>query len=216
MIVDFKKTRFPKTPQWIFEHPKIAYPVLAVIIIVSFLFIDQPLAHLLLSAQSSWSDILSLFDRIFSPMLSLLLFPFLCFFIRFIQKREKKSRKIWFLCFATALPILAAKVAAIIIGRATPEWMAVHGEATFRLLNWNPLFHSFPYATSCNIGAIAAAAGSLYPKYAVRAFIAGFAFGLIPALLPVCFLSDAIAGVFLGMILSIWVFRTIRRELMIQ
>ncbi|MBS0628177.1 MAG: hypothetical protein JSS09_08205, partial [Verrucomicrobia bacterium] len=67
--------------------------------------------------------------------------------------------------------------------------------------------------TSCNIAAIGAGLCLLYPKKSLNFLIIGILGGMIPALLNLCFVSDALAGICIGMLLARVIFRTMRKEL---
>lgn len=213
MIVKFKKKSLFKPSKYFLEHPKVLLPLLAICIVASYFFIDKPFALFFASFKTDWMDILSLINSLMTPFFTLLLFPFLFFFIRFVQRKERKSRKLWYLCFATALPIFAASFLNVIVGRSNPEWLFTHKEEIFRLFGWNPSFHSFPSVTSCNIAAIGAGLCLLYPKKSLNFLIIGILGGMIPALLNFCFVSDALAGICIGMLLARVIFRTMRKEL---
>ncbi|MES2199311.1 MAG: phosphatase PAP2 family protein [Chlamydiota bacterium] len=213
MIIEFKKNSFLKPSRFFRENSKIFYPLLIVFIVASYFFIDKSFALFLSSFKSDWLDILFLVNNLMNPFFTLLLFPFLFFFIRFVQRKERKSKKLWYLSFATALPIFAATFLAIIVGRSTPAWLFIHKEMIIRFFQWNPSFHSFPSVTSCNIGALAAALCYLYPKHSYKFFFLGVFVGMIPALLALCFVSDALAGICIGMLGARLVFKIMRREL---
>lgn len=213
MIIEFKKNPFLKPSRFFRENAKIFYPLLAICIVASYFFIDKSFALYISSFKSDWIDILFLINNLMNPFFTLLLFPFLFFFTRFIRKKERKSRKLWYLSFATALPIFLTSFLAIIIGRSNPNWLILHNEMIFRLFQWNPSFHSFPSATSCNIGALGAALCYLYPKQSLKIFPLTILIGFIPALLALCFLSDALAGISIGMLLARAIFKIMRREI---
>lgn len=213
MIIEFKKNPFLKPSRFFRENSKVFYPLLIFCIVASYFFIDKPFALFFSSFKSDWLDILFLVNSLMNPFFTLLLFPTLFFFARFIKKKERKSRKLWYLCFATALPIFLATFLTIIVGRSTPAWLFIHKEMIFRFFEWNPSFHSFPSTTSCNIGALGAALCYLYPKQSYKFFPLGILVGMIPALLTLCFVSDALAGMCIGMLLARTVFKLMRKEI---
>ncbi len=212
MIIDFNKNSRSKKFGGAFYKNKIALGIIAFLTLISFLFIDKSLALFFYSVQSSIQDPLLLISRIFSPFLSLVLFPSLFFWIRFILKNERKSRRLQMLSMTTALSLLVGQFLAIILGRSNPSWLFDHGEITMRLFNWNPSFHSFPNLTSCNIGALSGAFGCLYQKRSNQFFVGGCLLAFIPALLTECFLSDALIGASIGFGISLFVFQTMKKE----
>jgi membrane-associated phospholipid phosphatase len=212
MIVDFKKkTKTGKSP---FKHKSkyILACSLAIIVLLSY-FIDKPFALFFYSLKGDLQEPLELINRLFSPMLSLLVFPSLFFVIRFLARQERKSRKFWFLSLAIPLATLPVKVLEIIFGRSDPDWLFSHQEMTMRLFNWDPSFHSFPSDISSTIGAIATCLALVYPKKSRRFFIGGACLSLVPALSTTCFLTDALVGAGIGFVASSFLYNTMRKEL---
>lgn len=213
MIIEFKKNQHLKPSRFFRENYKIFYPLLIVCIVACYFFIDKPFALFFSSFKTDWLDILSLINNLMNPSFALLVFPSLFFFIRFVQRKERKSKKIWYLSFATAIPILLVTFLNILVGRSSPSWLLAHNEMIFRSFQWNPSFHSFPSTTSCNIGAIGAALCYLYPKHSYKLFPSSIVLGIVPAVLSTCFLSDALAGTCIGMLLARGVFKLMRKEM---
>lgn len=216
MIVKFKKpktSKISKISKLPLHNPKIFYPLLAALIVACALFLDKPFALFFSSFQSDWKDLLVLVNSIMNPYLSLLLFPTLFFFVRFVQRKERKSRKLWYLSFATALPLFLTSFLQVLFGRSNPDWFFTHKEIIFRFFEWNSSFHSFPSSTACNIAGIGSALAYVYPKYSARFFLGGTLLGLVPAVLNACFLSDSLAGICCGVLLSMFIYKTMRKEL---
>lgn len=213
MIIEFKKKSLLKPSKFFLERPKLLLPLLGICIVASYFFIDKSFALFFATHKNEWMDILYLINSLMTPFFTLLLLPFLFFFVRFLQRKDRKSRKLWFLCFATALPIFFASFVGVIIGRSNPEWLFLHKEMAFRFFQWNSTFHSFPSITSCNIAALGAGLALVYPKQSLKFFFAGLLGGMIPAVLTLCFVSDALAGIFIGMLLARAVFRAMRKEI---
>ncbi len=213
MIVDFKKKPFVKSTRLFLSRPKILYPLLVVCIVALYFFLDKPFALFFLSTKSDWQDLLFLINGLMNPFLSLVLLPSLFFFVRFLQRRERKSRKLWYLCFATSISILLASFLSVTFGRATPERLLLQNEMLFRFFEWNPSFRSFPSISSCNIAALATGLALLSPKHSFKFYTIGIMLGFVPALLTICFLSDAFAGICIGMILAKAIYKVMRREL---
>jgi hypothetical protein len=213
MIIEFKKNPFHKPSRFLRENSKIFYILLAICIVASYFFIDKPFALFFISCKSDWFDILLLINSLMTPFFTLLLLPSLFFFVRFVRRKERKSRKLWYLSFATAIAIFAASFLSVLVGRANPAWFVIHKEMIFRFFEWNGSFHSFPSTTACNAGALGAALCYLYPKQSYKFFIASILIGMIPAVLTLCFVSDALAGLCVGMIFARIVFKVMRKEL---
>jgi len=212
MIIDFKKH---KSSKFFSKNPNILYGCFFLLIVATYLFLDKSFA---LFTQSLGPDLkgvlLPLYD-LMDPFFAILVLSFLYFFVRFIQKREKKSRKFLYVSLTTTLSIFAAKILQVIIGRSSPDWLFFHGEMSFRMLGWNPHFHSFPSATSASIATVMTALSILNEKKSFLFFSLAIILGLIPAFVSLCFLSDALAGIMIGIVLCKYVGTRIQRELSI-
>lgn len=212
MIIDFKKN---KPSQFFSKNPNVLYGTFFLLIVASYLFLDKSFALFTQTLGPDIKGVLSPLNGLMDPFFAALLLPFLYFFVRFIQKREKKSRKFLYVSLTTTLAIFAAKILQVLIGRSSPDWLFFHGEMSFRLFGWNPHFHSFPCATSASIAALMTALSTLNEKKTLLLFSLGVTLGFIPALLSLCFLSDALAGIVLGVFLCKYLGKRIQRELSI-
>ena len=213
MIIDFKKKKIPVSPMFLLKQIKFIAPTVLVLIVAFFFFLDKPLAYFFHSQLSFLKDPLLLITRLSNPLFSLLVFPVLFFCSRFILKTEKNSRKFWFLSLSLPISVLCSETLQVVVGRSNPYWLFLHGEMIFRFFEWNPSFHSFPSSISCTIGTLATSFACLNPKFSLPLLIGGLILGLSPALLTFCFVSDALAGVWIGMTLSVFVFKTMKKEI---
>ena len=213
MIIEFKKKFFSKSPTYLLDHIKIVISLFLFLILISFFFLDKPFALSLNSLSSSIKEPFILIERLFCPIFWALLTPTLFFYIRFVLRQEKKSRKFWYVSLALPLAVFGCKILQVILGKATPEWFFLHQEAPFRLFEWNTSFHSFPSITSCTIAALATSLACLIQKARIYLLIGGLILSFTPMISSSCFLSDALAGICFGSLVSQWVFKKIRKEI---
>jgi hypothetical protein len=213
MIIQFKKKYFSsKSPTYLLDHYKAVLIISLLLIVASFLFIDKSFALFATSLSPTVKELFSSLSKLFSPLFWVLMSSLLFFVTRFVLKREKKSRKFWYFSLMFPLVLLGCKLLQLIVGRASPEWFILHQEAPFRLFEWNPLFHSFPSALSCNIMAFGSALSCLFQKRSLYYLIGAFALSFMPALAGDVFISDSLAGICLGALLAQWIFKMVKRE----
>jgi len=218
MIIDFKnfrKKKFSPSSTFLLDHIKITSVIFLVLIIGSSLFLDKPLALCFNSFPAVFHELFGFFSKLFCPIAWSLILPTVFFYIRFLMRKEKKSRKVWYVSLAIPLSVLLCKILALVIGKANPEWFFFHGETPFRFLQWNRSFHSFPSITAVTIAAFAASLAAVFSNFRLPLLFAGLAFSFAPALATNCFLSDSLAGIYVGSIAAQWVFRKVRREISI-
>lgn len=215
MIIDFKKKRFLQSSTYLIDQIKWVCLVFLVLIVGSCLFLDKPTALFFSKAPLTIQELFRFFEKICCPFFWILATQAVFFYVRFIIRKEKKSRKFWYISLAVVLSIFLAKVIALCFGRATPDWFLIHGEAPFRFFEWNPSFHSFPSLTSVTISAFAASLACILPKSRLYLLVGGFVLSFIPVITTSSFLSDALLGYLVGTLVSQWVFGKMRRELSI-
>lgn len=192
---------------------KIVLPAFALVTGTSYLFLDHRFALFCNSWPSAIKDLLHLAVGLLNPTFCVLLFSSLFFLVKFVQRREKASRKLWFLSLALAPSILLANTLNMIVGRASPLWFFNHGDAPLRFFQWNPAFHSFPSSSSCAIAALFTSFACLYPSRA-NLFIALSVFvGVVPSLITECFFSDSLFGIAIGMSVAFSVFKAMKRSI---
>ncbi|MBX9922554.1 MAG: phosphatase PAP2 family protein [Rhabdochlamydiaceae bacterium] len=214
MIIPFRRKRFTLSPTCLLDFKKVVFPILLLLIVASFIFLDKPLALFFNSISPVLHAPFILIERLFCPFFWALITPALFFFVRFIKKKEKKSRKFWYLSLAFPLLILSCKVLEVFLGKANPEWFFTHQEIPFRFFEWNPSFHSFPSMESTCIATFAIALSCILSSRArPYLLVAGFLLSLSPVISTHAFLSDALGGFALAGFMTQWIFQVLRRDI---
>lgn len=213
MIVDFKKKNGSHKIVFPFGNPKVILPIGLAILLLSLFFVDKPLALYLQESRLPLDSLLLFFYRIFSPMLWLLLLPFAFFYIRFLGKLDRKSRKLWVLSLSIPTALLGTSILQMLLGRSNPEWLFFHGEMILRPFQWNPAFHAFPNSTSTLLAAFGMTLHLLQIKRRKPVFLSALVLAFVPVFVKACFLSDALVGIAIGIYLASLVFQVMRREL---
>ena len=212
MIINFKKKAFSLSSTYLIDHIKVIASIFFILIVTSCLFLDKPLAIFFTDLSFSIKAPFLAIEKLFCPMLWILAPQAIFFYIRFFLKKEKKSRKIWYVSLSIPLAIIACKILQLFFGKATPEWFFLHQETPFRFFEWNASFHSFPCMASVIIATFASSLSCLMSKSRAPLLLAGFFVSLFPVLSANAFLSDALAGFLLGSLSAQWIFRKMKRE----
>ncbi len=215
MIIHFKKKVLAISSTFLLDHIKIISAAYLSLIVVSYLFIDKNLALFFNTLSPQVHAPFLLIGKICCPVAWVLILPSIFFYIRFVLRKERKSRKVWFMSLALPLTILTCKLLELLLGKATPEWFFLHQETPFRFLEWNRSFHSFPSITSATIAALMVSLSCAFAKHRFFLLVGGALLAFAPVVASACFLSDAIAGSYVGGVISQWVFQKVRREISI-
>ncbi len=213
MIINFKKKRFLASSTYLLDNFKVFSSIFLILILISCFFIDKPLATFFFAMPSIFKDLFGLIEKIFCPIFWIVITQSAFFYVRFILRREKKSRKLWYVSMAIVLSIFLAKIIDLSFGRANPEWFFLHQESPFRFFEWNNSFHSFPSITSVTIATFATSLSCVISKARSYLLLAAFVLSFIPVLSTSCFLSDALAGFYVGTIAAQWIFQKMRKEI---
>ncbi len=215
MIIDFKRKGFSISSTFLLDHIKVVSILYLCLIVASYFFIDKSLAAFFNSLSPIAHYPFLLIEKLFCPIAWALITPTVFFYIRFILRKEKKSRKLWYVSLAIPLTALICKILEVSFGRATPEWFFLHQESPFRFLEWNHSFHSFPSITAVTIAALATSLSCILAKYRFFLLTGGALLTFVPVISANCFLSDALAGFYVGAVLAQWIFKMMRKEISI-
>jgi hypothetical protein len=212
MIIKFKKKGLTLPSTFLLDNIKIISVIYLFLIVGSYVCIDKTLALYFQTLSPLVQAPFLFIGKVCCPIAWILILPAIFFYIRFVMRREKKSRKVWYMSLALPLVILACKLLELILGKATPEWFFLHQETPFRFFEWNKSFHSFPSITSATIAGIFVSLSCVFAKQRFFLLIGGALLVFAPVITSTCFLSDALAGFYVGGIISQWVFQKVRRE----
>ncbi len=215
MIIDFKKKRFSVSSTFLLDHLKAASALFLLATLASIFFLDKSLALSLHALPATFHEFFGFFGKLFCPIAWSLILPALFFYIRFVVRKEKKSRKFWYLSLSIPLTVLLCKILEVLLGRANPEWFFIHNEAPFRFFEWNSSFHSFPCMTTVVISSFGASLACVISNYRLPILTVGFLLSFAPVLSTHGFLSDSLIGIYVGAISAQWIFRKVRREVSI-
>lgn len=176
------------------------------IIILSYFFLDRPIAEYFYRESLSEKKVLTLFSYAISPIANLVCWPALFFLIRMIYKKEILGNRILFISLSIACSNLAASFVKIVLGRARPEMFFLHQIYGFQFLGTTNLDFSFPSGHACTVGAILASFACFFPTRFFYFSLLAVGLSFIRVMQNHHFLSDILAGAAIGFIIAPFVF----------
>lgn len=176
----------------------IYFAVTMLLIFLSYHFVDLPVANF---CKQLDQNILSVFEWITRLGIStwyLVASLFLFVIFRFYRKNRVYANRALFIFAAVALSGIAAIVVKLTVARYRPTLFFEKGLYGFDFFHVIYEYNSFPSGHVVTIFSLAAAMSLFWPKYRVHLFIVAFAVALSRIALTSHFVSDVIAGAFIG------------------
>ncbi|MGO8716519.1 MAG: phosphatase PAP2 family protein [Smithella sp.] len=168
------------------------------LIVLSYYFLDIPVA--IFCGQID-QNIRQIFDWITELGVSTwYLVASLFFFVlfRFYRRNRVYANRALFIFAAVALSGIAAIFVKLTIARYRPKLFFEKGLYGFDFFNVGYEYNSFPSGHVATIFSLAAAMSLFWPKYRVYFFVVAFAVALSRIVLTSHYVSDVIAGAFIG------------------
>jgi membrane-associated phospholipid phosphatase len=176
-----------------------AYVVVTLFLIVlSYHFVDIPVA---IFCRQIDQNILNIFEWITMFGIStwyLVAALFLFVIFRFYRKNSVYANRALFIFAAVALSGIAAIAVKLTVSRYRPKLFFEKGLYGFDFFHVTYEYNSFPSGHVATIFSLAAAMSLFWPKYRVYFFVVAFAVALSRIVLTSHFVSDVIAGAFIG------------------
>ena len=172
--------------------------VTLLLIVLSYYFVDIPVA---IFCRQIDQNIRQVFDWITALGVSTwYLVASLCFFVvfRFYKKNRVYANRALFIFAAVALSGIAANVVKLTVARYRPKLFFEKGLYGFDFFNVGYEYNSFPSGHVVTIFSMAAAMSLFWPKYRMYFFVVAFVVALSRIVLTAHFVSDVIAGAFIG------------------
>ena len=174
------------------------FAVTLLLIFLSYYFVDRPVA---IFCRQIDQNIVQVFDWITELGIStwyLVASLFLFVFFRFYQKKRINANRSLFVFAAVALSGIAAIVVKLTVARYRPKIFFEKGLYGFDFFNGGYEFNSFPSGHAATIFSLATAMSLFWPRYRAYFFVVAFAVALSRIVLTSHFVSDVIAGAFIG------------------
>ena len=174
------------------------FAVTLLLIFLSYYFVDIPVA---IFCRQIDQNILQVFDWITELGIStwyLVASLFLFVIFRFYRKNRVNANRALFVFAAVALSGIATNVVKLTVARYRPIIFFEKGLYGFDFFNSGYEYNSFPSGHAATIFSLATAMSLFWPKYRAYFFVVAFAIALSRIILTSHFVSDVIAGAFIG------------------
>lgn len=170
----------------------------AILVTLSFLFVDKPLAIFLHNIDLRTNlSFLNIFTKLGIGLIYLLLSAATALFFRYIQPNKAWEERAWFIFLCVLIPSMICGGLKVILGRARPSmWFEGHYFGFYGLQTKAP-FWSFPSGHTTTIMAVAVGLGFLFPRAACSLLTAGFLVAMSRILLTHHYLSDVLFASYL-------------------
>jgi membrane-associated phospholipid phosphatase len=174
------------------------------LIMISYFMWDRRLVHIAFPA--SVIHFFSAFQGIFATMPHLIFWPVLYFLTRVFFKKKKLAKQLLQIAIAVALSSLFSFALKFLFGRARPELFLNQDIYGFYFFKANFYYHSFPSGHAVLVGAIAGALSCLKPRLSFVWICLAFLLAFTRVIIDMHFLSDVLAGVYLGVVSAQYVY----------
>jgi membrane-associated phospholipid phosphatase len=172
-----------------------------VFVLLSYIFIDRPLAMIAhdmqFQARFPW---LLWVTNLGIGMLYIVLIALLALILRFVIRNKPWERRIWFLWLCVVVPNMACLALKMLLGRARPDLLFSENLYGFYGLQKNAAFWSFPSGHTTTIMALMLGLSALFPRYLLGFILFGSLVACSRILLLQHYLSDVLAATYLAII----------------
>jgi membrane-associated phospholipid phosphatase len=199
MIIPFRKGN---RETFFLVHYRATLLISISLIILSYFFADIPIAKYFESPSLPWKDLWVIVTDLIDPQYNYFTGPLLLFLIRYIFKQKVWGNRMLLVAISVPLTNLLVELLKHWLGRARPELLFSSDLYGFTFSGSTLLFQSFPSGHACTIGAICGAFSCIYPRFSPLFLLIGLIFAFSRIVLGVHFLSDIIAGLVLGLLIS--------------
>lgn len=213
MIIKLHHKPRPKyAPAILLSHAKKILLILIAFIGISYFFFDTPVAIYFHDHPSFLTKMAEGFSDLFNPPTLMVALPILYFLNKVLWKQEKLSEPLRLLVFALPFSFLMVKIFKYLLARDRPKRLFSEGLYGFHFMGQaNPEF-SFPSGHACLLGATVGALACFMPKYTWHLFSLGILLSFCRVLEGDHYVSDVVAGVVLGALLSQLLYIVIKKQ----
>lgn len=193
------------------RHYKILLFISAILIILSYFFADIPLAKYFEHPSSLTRIVATFFTDLINAEYNVFIWVIFFFYVRIILKKEIWGNRLLVIIMSIPVSGFANWIIKSLFGRSRPELLFSHDLFTFTFFGWGYSFESFPSGHACTIGAICGAFACFYPRLSVPLWLFALLLAFSRVVLAVHYLSDIIAGVTIGLIISQWTYKMVKK-----
>lgn len=182
----------------------------AVLIVVSYLFVDRPLSEGAHALAPAWHHLAKTVSQAANHTLFTVLLA-LGFVVGAYDALQNgltyRSKGILYLCTTVAAAMLVGDVLKDLFGRARPPLLFEKGEYGFFPLAGNYLHYSFPSGHSLRIFSAMTALAFLLPRLRIPALAVAVAVAVARVVALKHYPSDVLFGAFIGITAAVWGWR---------
>lgn len=172
-----------------------------IFILVSFLYIDQPLALFIqsLSLKTHW-PLLRWVTNVGLGGTYILSLPIIALILRYGYQKKTWENRAWFLWACVLIPSIICLGIKFFFGRSRPDLLFQDNLYGFYWLQTKAQFWSFPSGHTSTIMGLVFGLSILFPRYAYGVVICGMCVALSRVLLTHHYLSDVLFAGYLSFI----------------
>ncbi|HSX12444.1 MAG TPA: phosphatase PAP2 family protein [Rhabdochlamydiaceae bacterium] len=196
------------------KHWKIVLVLGIGLLILSYFYLDQPIALYFQNLSPSWRALCDSIAAIASPWWHILLWLALYYFLRFPLQLVTIARKTMLIAISINVASVFSSILKNFLGRARPELFFSQNFYGFHLFSFSDTdYMSFPSGHAVTITAIMASLACFYPR--LSSFFLLFALGIsfCRIVVDAHYLSDLIGGMLLGLLVAHFVYLSMRKEI---
>ena len=199
--------KFPKRVRETFflDYYKELLAISLSLIILCYFFVDIPLAQYFREFSATGTTLAEIFTGLINPTYHYYLWPLLFLLFRFLWKNQKWTNRCLLVFVSLLCANLLVGVLKFTLGRARPELLFFQNLYGFTFFATSNLYKSFPSSHSCTVGVLCGAFANFYPRYRYVLLTLSLILAFSRVALTVHFLSDVIAGITIGLLISQWI-----------
>jgi len=172
----------------------------------SYLYIDIPVASFFYETKplNGFFEIVTKFGASKWYLIGFALF-FVLF--RYIFRLKEAANRFLYLFLAVAGSGLIVDVLKFVFGRARPKLFFEQNIYGIKLLGTEHLYYSLPSGHSATAFSLAIGAALFFPRFALALFGAAFLIAFSRIAISAHYLSDTVAGAYIGVVFALWLKR---------
>ncbi len=172
----------------------------------SYLYLDVVVASYFYETKplNSFFEIVTNFGK---SKWYLIVFALFFLLFRYIFRLREAANRFLYLFLAVAGSGLIVDVLKFVFGRARPKLFFEQNIYGIKLLGTEHLYYSLPSGHSATAFSLAVGATLFFPRFALPLFLAAFLIAFSRIAISVHYLSDTVAGAYIGVVFALWLKR---------